>query len=435
MWQYESVFYQIYPLGFCGAPEGNDGKTIGRIRKVFDWIDYISGLGVNVVLLNPIFQSDRHGYDTRDYTQIDCRLGINKDFIELCEALHTHGIRVVLDGVFNHVGRGFWAFQDVLNHREASIYKDWFYIRFDQDNAYHDGLHYEGWEGHYDLVKLNLKNHNVVEYLLKCVRGWINEFDIDGLRLDVAYCIDKDFLGKLRKCCGEIKPDFFLMGEIIFGDYRQIVNSDMLNSCTNYECYKGIYSSLNDMNLFEISYSLNRQFGSEVWAIYKGLHLFSFVDNHDVSRIASILADKRHIPLAYGLLFGMPGIPCIYYGSEWGAEGQKQNGDNDLRPCFDLPVQNELSNYISKLILIRKNSRALCFGSYKNILVTNRQLVFERNIDSERIWVAINSDDSFYTLNLNMVCCHAVELLTGLQIQISDHYVLPPYSIAFWKIN
>lgn len=435
MWQEESVFYQIYPFGFCGAPYENDGNTVSRIRKVLKWVDYISPLGINAVLFNPVFQSDRHGYDTRDYTQIDCRLGTNRDFAELCDVMHKRGIRIILDGVFNHVGRGFWAFQDVLKHREDSAYTDWFHIRFDENNGYGDGLYYEGWEGHYELVKLNLKNQDVANYLLRCVHGWIDEFGIDGLRLDVAYCVDKDFMKKLREYCDKIKPDFFLMGEALFGDYKQIVNDDMLHSCTNYECYKGIYSSLNDMNLFEISYSLNRQFNSESQAIYKGLHLFSFVDNHDVSRIASILTNKRHIPLAYGLLFGMPGIPCIYYGSESGTLGDKKDGDHALRTCLDLPVQNELTDFVSKLISVRKNSKVLCYGDYKNIVVTNRQLIFERSMENEKIWVAVNADESPYIIRLETDCHYVFDLLTDTQIQINNPYTLPPYSVAFWKMK
>ena len=434
MWQNESIFYQIYPFGFCGAPSENDGKTVGRISRVLEWMDYFTDLGIDAVLFNPIFQSDRHGYDIRDYAQVDCRLGTNEDFMGICKALHKHGIRVILDGVFNHVGRGFWAFQDVLEYREKSAYKDWFHIRFDQDNGYHDGLFYEGWEGHYELVKLNLANQDVIDHLLSCVRSWIEEFGIDGLRLDVAYCVDKNFLKLLRSYCEKIKPDFFLMGEILFGDYKQIVNDSMLHSCTNYECYKGIYSSLNDRNLFEISYSLNRQFGSEAGAIYKGLHLFSFVDNHDVSRIASILTNKQHLPLAFGLLFGMPGIPCIYYGSECGTLGDKQAGDDALRPYLDLPGKNDLTDYIAKLILIRKNNKALCYGGYQNIVVTNRQLVFERSIEGERIWIVINADDLSYTLTLDTEHHVAVDLLTDTQVQIKGHCTIPPYSIAFWKI-
>ena len=434
MWAHKSIFYQIYPLGFCGAPKENDGKTVSRIRKVTEWTGYLTALGIDTILFNPVFESDRHGYDTRDFTQIDCRLGSNEDFTEVCRDLHQYGIRIVLDGVFNHVGRGFWAFQDVLNNREGSAYKDWFHIRFGQDNGYHDGLQYEGWEGHYELVKLNLNNQKVVQYLFECVHKWIEEFDIDGLRLDVAYCLDKVFMRDLRQYCEKIKPDFFLVGEMLFGDYTQIANNYMLHSCTNYECYKGIYSSFNDRNLFEISYSLNRQFSPDAWAIYKGLHLLCFVDNHDVSRIASILTDKRHLPLAYGLLFGMPGIPCIYYGSEWGAEGDKQNGDDNLRPCFHSPERNELTNYIAKLINIRKSNIALCYGDYKNIAVTNHQLVFSRSFKDEKILIAINADSAHYKPDMNQELRKATDLLTDTQIELNSGFSLPPYSIAYWKL-
>ena len=246
MWAYESVFYQIYPIGFCGAPTENDGVTVPRIRKLMDWTDYLKSLGISAVLLNPIFESDNHGYDTRNFLKIDCRLGTNKDFSDVCSHLHQHGIRIVLDGVFNHVGRGFWAFQDVKEKKWGSPYKDWFYLNFDGDSAYQDGFWYEGWEGHFELVKLNLQNPAVVDYLLSCVQKWITEFDIDGLRLDVAYSLDRNFMHRLRNFCAELKPDFALIGEVLFGDYNLIVNDELLHSCTNYECYKGLYSSFND---------------------------------------------------------------------------------------------------------------------------------------------------------------------------------------------
>ena len=261
MWSTESVFYQIYPLGFCGAPKENDGALVPRIRKVIEWIPHLKRLHADAVYFSPVFESDRHGYDTRDYAKIDCRLGSNADFAEVCKALKENGIHVVLDGVFNHVGRGFWAFQDVLQKREQSQYKDWFYIHFDGNSNYNDGFWYEGWEGHFELVKLNLDNPQVTDYLFSCIKAWIEEFQIDGLRLDVAYCLNPNFMRKLRVFCDSVKPDFFLLGEILFGDYKRIVNPEMLHSCTNYECYKGLYSSFNDLNLFEINYALNRQFG------------------------------------------------------------------------------------------------------------------------------------------------------------------------------
>ena len=193
MWYDESVFYQIYPLGFCGAPRENDGVTVNRIKKVNDWIEHIKSVGANAIYFSPLFESDRHGYDTRDYKKLDCRLGTNEDFKEVCENLHKNDIKIVLDGVFNHVGRGFWAFKDVQDKKWDSPYKDWFHINFDGNSCYNDGFWYEGWEGHFELVKLNLKNNDVVEYLFSCIDDWVKEFDIDGLRLDVAYCLDMDF--------------------------------------------------------------------------------------------------------------------------------------------------------------------------------------------------------------------------------------------------
>lgn len=436
MWAYHSVFYQIYPIGFCGAPTSNDNITVPRIRKLIDWASYLEKLGVDSILLNPIFDSDNHGYDTRDFKKIDCRLGTNQDFADVCDTLHEHGVKIVLDGVFNHVGRGFWAFQDVREKREASPYKDWFFINFGGNSGYNDGFYYEGWEGHYELVKLNLKNPEVVDYLLECVKGWIDEFSIDGLRLDVAYSLDPEFMKRLRSYTQEIKPDFALIGEVLFGDYNLIVNDQMLHSCTNYECYKGLFSSLNDMNLFEIAHSLNRQFGPEQWCIYRGRHLMTFVDNHDVTRIASILKNKEHLPLAYGILMGMPGIPCIYYGSEWGEEGVKApNNDYALRPCFEEPKPNELTELITQLILIRQNSPALCDGSYKNIVIQNHQLIFERRTEAERVLVAVNASDSEYTANHGELQGIATNLLTEKDVELNGQLILPPYSIQYLKLS
>ena len=434
MWAYEGIFYQIYPIGFCGAPTANDGKTVSRILELKDWSSYLESLGISSILLNPIFESDNHGYDTRDYKKIDCRLGTNEDFAEVCKDLHAHNVKIVLDGVFNHVGRGFWAFKDVQEKKWDSPYKDWFCINFDGNSCYNDGFWYEGWEGHFELVKLNLANSAVVDYLLECVKGWIDEFDIDGLRLDVAYCLDRNFMKRLRSFCQELKPDFALIGEVLFGDYNQIVNDEMLHSCTNYECYKGIYSSFNSMNMFEIAHSLNRQYGPEQWCIYRGKHLMSFVDNHDVTRIASILTNKNHLPLTYGLLLGMPGVPCIYYGSEWGEEGVKApNNDYALRPCFEEPKPNELTEEIKKMIHVRTGSNALCHGSYRNVVLTNHQLIFERRTDDERMLVAINASDAPFTAHNGELGGTMTDLLTGNEIQMSGQLEMPPYSVQYLK--
>lgn len=435
-WPYETVFYQFYPLGMCGAPQENDGVCVPRIRRVLGWVDHLKKLGVGAVYFSPIFESDRHGYDTRDYRKIDCRLGANEDFAEVSRALHEAGIRVVLDGVFNHVGRGFWAFQDVLKNREASPYRDWFHINFGGNDAYNDGLWYEGWEGHYELVKLNLRNPAVVDHILECVNGWVRDFDIDGLRLDVAYCLDKDFLRRLRSHCDAMGRDFFLVGETLHGDYNQYMGDGLLHSVTNYECYKGLYSSFNSMNLFEITHSLLRQFGPENWTLYKGKHLLSFVDNHDVTRVASILQNERHVPLIYALLFGMPGIPCLYYGSEWGMKGEKgrgAGGDDALRPAVETPEWNELTDWIALLAKARAGSRALCDGDFHSLVLTNRQVIFERAAEGERVLVAVNADDKPYTAHFDARAGRAVDLITGETHDFGGGSELPPYSAAFWK--
>lgn len=435
MWSYESVFYQIYPLGFCGAPFENDGVLESRILKVNDWIPHMKKLGINAIYFSPVFESDTHGYNTRDYHKIDCRLGTNEDFAKVCKNLHENGIKVVLDGVFNHVGRGFWAFQDVLQKRWESPYKDWFHISFDGNSNYNDGLWYEGWEGNYDLVKLNLRHEDVIAHIFDSIKGWVEEFDIDGLRLDVAYCLDHDFLRRLRSFCDGLKPDFYLLGETLHGDYNQWMNDSMLHSVTNYECYKGLFSSFNSMNLFEIIHSLLRQFGPENWTLYRGKHLLSFVDNHDVTRIASNLTNEKHLPLIYALCFGMPGIPCVYYGSEWGAKALKSEGDPALRACFEKPEWNELCDWISALAEAKKHSKALNYGTFRSVVLTNKQCIFERKTDDERVLVAINADAESYTAHFDAGCGMAVDLISGKEHDFGGGSELEPYSAYFWKME
>ena len=433
MWAYESVFYQIYPLGFCGAPFENDGQLQHRILKIEEWIPHIKKLGCNAIYFSPLFESDTHGYNTRDFQKLDCRLGTNEDFKQVVDKLHAEGIKVVLDGVFNHVGRGFFGFQDVLQNRENSSYKDWFKIDFWGNSAYNDGLYYEGWEGNYDLVKLNLRHEPVIQYIFDSIDMWIREFDIDGLRLDVAYCLDHDFVRRLRQFVDSKKQDFFMVGEMLHGDYKVLVNDAMLHSATNYECYKGLHSSFNSMNMFEIVHSLMRQFGPEEWTLYKGKHLLSFVDNHDVSRIASIIQNPAHLPLIYAMAYGMPGIPCVYYGSEWGARGEKHNGDPSLRLSYEIPEWNELTDFLAKLSEAKKNSKALNYGAFRSVLLTNKQCIFERKTEGERVLVAINADGEDFYAHFNAECGRAIDLITGEDHDFGGGSKLPPYTARFWK--
>ncbi|MBO7426915.1 MAG: cyclomaltodextrinase [Clostridiales bacterium] len=435
MWYESSVFYQIYPLGFCGAPFENDGILKSRILKVIDWIPHLKKLGINAIYFSPVFESDTHGYNTRDYGLIDKRLGTNEDFKKVVDELHKNGIKVVLDGVFNHVGRGFWAFKDVQEKKWDSPYKDWFHLSFEGNSNYNDGFWYEGWEGNFDLVKLNLRNGEVIDHILDKVKYWTDYFDIDGLRLDVAYCLDRDFLKRLRRFTDELKPEFLLLGELLHGDYKQWVNGEMLHSCTNYACYKGLFSSFNCMNMFEIINTLIQQFGPENWSWFKGLHLMSFVDNHDVTRIASNLNDQNHLPLIYTLSFTMPGFPCVYYGSEWGATGRKEEGDPSLRLSYDKPLWNDLTTHISKLSKIKKEHSALNYGSFRSVLLTNHQCVFERNDGNERILVAINAGNYEYTAHFDAGCGQAQELLTDTVHDFGGGSVLKPYSCEIWKME
>ena len=461
MWAYETTFYQIYPLGFCGADRVNAApcssvplaRSVVRddaapIRRIGAWAAYLKCEGFGAALLNPLFESDSHGYDTRDMTVVDRRLGSNADFADVCAELHARGIRVVLDAVFNHVGRGFWAFQDVREHKWDSPYKDWFHISFDGNSAYDDGFWYEGWEGHYELVKLNLQNPAVVDYLLGCVKGWVDEFGIDGLRLDVAYMLDRDFMRRLHAFTRELKQDFVLIGETLHGDYNQIVNEEMLDSCTNYECYKGLYSSFNSQNMFEIAHSLHRQFGSDPWCIYRGKHLLSFADNHDVPRLASILTDARCLRPAYGLLFGMSGVPCVYYGSEWGATGEKGGPDGDwaLRPAFGEPQRDGLSEFIARLAHLRSGegaglsetgardvSRALAYGGYRNVVIQNKQLLFERTCDDVRLLVAVNAVDEAFTFDAGELSGRFVDVLAdgAPTVELSGSLELASFGVRY----
>ena len=435
MWFNENIIYQIYPFGFCNAPTQNDGVLVPRIKKVLDFIPHFKKLNVGAVYFCPVFESTRHGYDTKDFSKIDVRLGSNEDFKEVCDKLHENNIRVILDGVFNHVGRDFFAFLDVKEKKWDSQYKDWFYINFGGNSQYNDGFWYEGWEGHYELVKLNLDNPQVCDYLLNCVNEWIDYFNIDGLRLDVAYMLNRNFMRKLSAFCRSKKPDFFLAGEMIHGNYNDIVCEGMLDSATNYECYKGIYSSLNCMNMFEIAYSLKRQFGKENWCLYTGKHLINFVDNHDVSRLASTLTNENHLKLAYAFLFTIPGIPCIYYGSEWGIQGRKQDGDDALRPSVEKPQFNDLSEFIKKLALAHENSKALCYGDYAELYLTNKQFIFERCFENERIVVMINADECEHTAHYNANCGCGVDLLTGEKFDFGAGSRLEPYCVKLVKID
>ena len=423
MWFNEGIFYQIYPIGYCGAERENDfGAVRHRFGKIEENIPELKRLGVTAVLFNPLFESCTHGYDTVDFYTVDRRLGTNDEFKALVKKLHDEGIKVVLDGVFNHVGREFGPFKKVREERENTFYKFWFNINFGADNNYNDGFSYENWEGHNELVKLRLDNWDLQKYLMDAVRFWISEFDIDGLRLDVSYLLPEWFFELLRRTVNEQKSEFFLMGEVIhIGNFAKNVMPERLDSCTNYECFKGMVSAVNSDNLFEIESSLTRLFSNQPWALYTGKKLFNFVDNHDVLRVYTALKEKKNIFPLYTLLFTIPGIPCIYYGSEYAQEGDKGNNDYNLRPCIDEIDKNklpELFTHLQNLCKVRKESRALAYGTYEKKYLNNRYMAFKREWEGEVVYSCLNIDGearSFYVDN-----GRAVDLLTGKECDLSN---------------
>lgn len=427
-WIKDTVFYNIYPLGFCGAPKTNDFKLTYRLDKIYDFIDHFKDLGINAIVFNPVFQSSKHGYDTIDYQKIDSRLGDNESFKKICDTLHKNGIKILLDGVFNHVGRDFFAFKDLQQNGISSIYCDWFHnVSFDRRSPKGDNFSYEGWAGHYDLVKLNLQNRFVTEHLLDAVKMWIEEFDIDGLRLDAADCVDIEFFKKLRKLCKELKPDFWLYGEITSGDYNRWANPDALDSVTNYEVYKALFSCHNDRNYFEFAHSIDRQHGN--YGIYKNLYLYNFVDNHDVNRLSSNLRDHALLKNAYTLMFTMPGAPSIYYGSEFGIKGQRTpHCDYDLRPELNLDSlvdpDMELFEHIRKLSKIKHTLTALQDGVYKNEVIQLEHLCYSMKNENQSVFVLLNQSNEKRTIGFDAgYSCILTDVLNDNKQYGCDKYI------------
>ena len=392
-WYERGVFYHMYPLGMTGAPKHNDATEVtNRFEELDKWISHIRSLGANAIYIGPLFESTSHGYDTRDYKLVDRRLGDNGSFRKFVDQCHQEGIKVVVDGVFNHTGREFFAFKDIQEKRWDSPYKDWYKgVNFDWQSPCGDSFGYEAWQGHFELPCLNLFNPGVRSYLFDVIRFWIDEFDIDGIRLDCANVLDFNFMKEMRSQTEAMKEDFWLMGEVIHGDYSRWVNNEMLHSVTNYELHKSLYSGFNDHNFFEIAHNVRR-----LETI--GRQLYTFVDNHDEDRIATKLKLREHLFPIYICLFTLPGIPSIYYGGEWGVEGKRTNtSDEALRPAISIEQEGELhcelTDLIAQLGQIHSQQEPLHTGRYQELLLTNRQYAFARHGEDSVIITAVNNDD------------------------------------------
>ncbi|WP_167958952.1 alpha-amylase family glycosyl hydrolase [Anaerosporobacter faecicola] len=440
-WYDKAVFYHIYPLGLCGAEKNNDGiTTTHRLKELEQWIPHMEELGCNALYIGPLFESVGHGYETTEYQKVDRRLGDNDDFVHFVQECHEHGIKVVVDGVFNHTGREFFAFRDLREKKEASPYKDWYCnVNFGGNTEYGDGFSYEGWRGYLLLAKLNQRNPEVKQYLLQVIQFWVDTFDIDGIRLDCADVLDFDFMKEMRSFCNTVKEDFWLMGEVIHGDYGRWVNEETLHSVTDYELHKGLYSGHNDHNYFEIAHTIKRLFDPNGGLVRNG-NLYTFVDNHDVDRIYNKLQNKEHLYPVHILLYTVPGIPSIYYGSEFAIEGHKDNNSDDaVRPKLQLEdyvdatieVGREeryrgnnpkLTCLLSKLAQIHKDRVSLQVGRYQELFLTNRQYAFARICEEEATIVAVNNDDqpSTITIAVTVSCDKVKNLLTNEEISVEN---------------
>lgn len=426
-WYDEAVFYHIYPLGLAGAPKQNDyGEPVHRLNTLLPWVDHIKEIGGSALYIGPLFESVGHGYETTDYKKLDSRLGTNEDLTAFVAYCHEQGIKVIFDGVFNHTGRDFFAFKDIQANRENSHYKDWYCnVNFWGNNEYNDGFSYDNWGGYNLLVKLNQKNPAVVDYICDVIRFWVSEFDVDGIRLDAADVLDFDFMKALRRTANEVKPDFWLMGEVIHGDYSRWVNGETLHSVTNYTLHKALYSGHNDHNYFEIAHTVRRLQNMGT------LRLYNFVDNHDVERIYTKLTNKAHFAPVHVLLYTLPGVPSIYYGSEFGIEGRKEYGSDDsLRPALNIEdykdsvKTNPCTALIAALGKVRQAVPALSYGSYDELMLTNRQFAYARDLDGTRVIVSVNNDDAPAGMHLAAGNCTAyIGALSGEKVSVQDGHI------------
>lgn len=417
-WYEDALFYHIYPLGLTGAPKQNTyADPQPRLQQLQAWLPHIRSLGCNAIYIGPLFESVGHGYETTDYRKLDSRLGTNADLKEFVAECHRQGLRVIFDGVFNHTGRDFFAFRDIREKREQSPYRDWYcHVNFCGNNSFGDGFSYQNWGGYDLLAKLNQKNPAVQNYIADVIRFWVSEFDVDGIRLDAADVMDLDFLRFLRRETEAMKSDFWLMGEVIHGDYSRWANPSTLHSVTNYTLHKAFYSAHNDHNYFELAHTLNYVRG-QVGDLRK---LYTFVDNHDVERIHTILRSKAHFTPVHILLYTVPGIPSLYYGSEFGIEGKKErHSDDSLRPALriedftDAAQTNPCTALLTALGKLRAAVPALRRGEYRELLLQTGHYAFSRTWEGVSAIITVNNGSTPVTMTVSAADGEYVGALFG----------------------
>jgi cyclomaltodextrinase len=385
-WTEHVIWWHVYPLGFTGSDTtGQDRTAVNRLRHLEQWLDYIVELGANGLALGPVFRSSTHGYDTIDHFEVDPRLGTGADLEHLIEAAHSRGIRVMLDGVFNHVGREFLPLQNATS--DSSAPERALFRKGDDGNL-------EVFEGHSSLVALDHANPEVAGYVGSVMRYWL-EKGIDGWRLDAAYAVPPEFWARVLPPLREKFPDAYVVGEVLHGDYAGFVREGALDSVTQYELWQAAWHSIAEANFFELDWALQRhnEFLSE-FAPY------TFVGNHDVTRIATQISDERHRAHALVLLFTLGGTPSVYYGDERGFEAVKEErsgGDDAIRPAFpaspdDLPDTPVFALH-QELIGLRRRHPWLHTATSRTLDLANSHYVYEVEAGGNRLVIALNIGD------------------------------------------
>jgi cyclomaltodextrinase len=396
-WSRHVIWWQVYPLGFTGAErtaaEAGPGP-VPRLRALEPWLDYLLELGCNGLALGPVFASRTHGYDTTDHFRVDPRLGTDEDLRWLLATCRDRGVHVLLDGVFNHVGRDFPPFRDVLEHGTASRWAHWFHL--DPAAGGPDGFGYRDFEGHRELAALDHGEPEVLEHITSVMNHWLDA-GASGWRLDAAYAMPAAALRTVTDGVRARHPEAWLVGEVIHGDYASFVSGSGVDSVTQYELWKALWSALNDRNLFELAWALERHD-----ALLEDFAPLTFVGNHDVTRLASKLTDPGLVGHALAVLFGIGGVPSVYYGDEQAFRGVKEEragGDDAVRPAFpespaDLaPHGWPVYRTHQELIGVRRRHAWLHRARTKVDHLTNEQVAFTSAADGQEVTVLLNTAD------------------------------------------
>ncbi|MGR6917725.1 alpha-amylase family glycosyl hydrolase [[Actinomadura] parvosata] len=397
-WVKHAIWWRIYPLGFVGAfpepPTGPARPGEHRLLQVIGWLDHAVALGASGVALGPIFASSTHGYDTLDHFAIDPRLGDDRDFGKLAAAAHERGLRLQLDGVFNHVGRDHPRVREALRQGPGGVAMRWFRSSADERGR----VRLDTFEGHDQLVALDHDEPGVRAYVIDVMRHWLDR-GADAWRLDAAYRVPAGFWAEVLPEVRRSHPDVWFEAEVIHGDYAAFVAESTADTVTQYELWKAIWSSIEHHNFFELDWALRRH--NAMLATFVPA---TFVGNHDVTRIAGQITDSRHLPHAIALLALLGGTPTVYAGDEFGFRATKEEragGDDAIRPAFP-PLGPDaveaadagILRLHQRLLGLRRRHPWLHRARSRAEVLRNRQYVITLAADGHELALALNLDDA-----------------------------------------